>query len=85
MSHGKYISKYIGKNVSKNLIDKYSQKLLDHDKQSASDAQKEQLKKQFCSSAGDFTGTKIAGRITKIAKPSQKTIWRQLKMCIVKK
>ena len=38
-----------GKNISKNLSSKYSQKLLDHAKQSATDAlkllQKEQFKK----------------------------------------
>ena len=34
----KNMSKNIGKNVSKNLCGKYSQKLLDHAKQSAADA-----------------------------------------------
>ena len=31
------MDKNIGKNISKNLIDKYSQKRLDHAKQSATD------------------------------------------------
>ena len=32
------MSKKVGKNISRNLNDKYSQKLLDHAKQSATDA-----------------------------------------------
>ena len=34
------MAKNIGKNISKNLSGKYSQKLLDHNKQSATDAPK---------------------------------------------
>ena len=41
------MSKNIGKNISKNLSGKYSQKRLDHDKQSATDALKATSKEQF--------------------------------------
>ena len=37
----------IGKNISKNLISKYSQKLLDHAKQSATDVLKTASKKEI--------------------------------------
>ena len=40
LSFAKNISKCIGKNISKNLNGKYSQKRLDHAKQSAIDALK---------------------------------------------
>ena len=40
LSFAKNISKSIGKNISKNLNGKYSQKRLDHAKQSAIDALK---------------------------------------------
>ena len=36
----KNMGKNIGKNIGKNLCDKYSQKLLDHTKQSEADALK---------------------------------------------
>ena len=39
------MSKNIGTNISKNLISKYSQKHLDHAKQSATDAFKTSLKR----------------------------------------
>ena len=38
LSFPKYMGKSIGKNISKNLSSEYSQKLLDHTKQSATDA-----------------------------------------------
>ena len=40
LSFARNKSKKIGKNISKNLSSKYSQKVLDHDKQSATDALK---------------------------------------------
>ena len=48
MSFAKNIGRDIGKNIniSKNLSGKYSQKLLDHAKKFAADAQKESFKKQ---------------------------------------
>ena len=42
MSFSKNMDKNIGKNISKNLSGKYSQKLLDHAKQSATDAERSQ-------------------------------------------
>ena len=45
-----FTGKNVGKTISKNVISKYSQKFLDHAKQSATDAlkllQKERFKKQ---------------------------------------
>ena len=41
------MGKNIGKNISKNLNGKYSQKLLDHTKLSATDTLKTASKKQF--------------------------------------
>ena len=38
MPFAKYLTKNIGKNISKNVSGKYSQKLLDHAKQSGTDA-----------------------------------------------
>ena len=43
--YGKNIGKNVGKNISKNFSDKYSHKLLDHAKQSATDALKTTSKK----------------------------------------
>ena len=40
LSFAKNMRKYIDKNISKNLISKCSQKLIDHTKQSATDALK---------------------------------------------
>ena len=41
------MGKNVGINISKNLSSKYSQKRLDHTKQSASDALKTASKKEF--------------------------------------
>ena len=60
----------IGKNISKNLSGKYSQKLLDHDKQSAADALKFTLKRVIQETAEgtvDLIGNEIANRITKVS------------------
>ena len=48
LSFARNIGKNIGKDINKNLISKYSRRLLDHAKQSPTDAllQKEQLKKK---------------------------------------
>ena len=56
----------IGKNIIKNLSSKYSQKLLDHAKQSP---QKEQFKK-IAEATGDIDGNKIADKITRASKTS---------------
>ena len=51
MSFAKHMGKNIGKNISKSLNSKHSQKLLDHVKQSGTNAfktfQKESFKKQW--------------------------------------
>ena len=61
----------VGKNINKNLSSKYSQKLLDHTKQSATDALETTSKKAIQKTAeaiGDLTGNKISDRITNILK-----------------
>ena len=68
------MGKNIGKNISKNLIGKYSQKLLDHAKQFATDtfetASKRGIQKTV-EATGHLIGNKIADRITKVSKNSQ--------------
>ena len=63
-------AKNIGKNTSKKLGGKYSQKLLDHAKQSATDAIKTTSKRVIQKTAEqlDSIGNKIADRITKVYK-----------------
>ena len=73
MSFAKNIGKNIGKNISKILSGKYSQKSLNHTKQSATDALKTTSKKEIqkiAEAAGDLTGCKITSRITKISRSS---------------
>ena len=70
----KNMGKNIGKNISKNLSGKYSQKLLDHTKQSATHALKTVSKRAIQKTAeanGDLVGNEIANRITKVSKDSQ--------------
>ena len=55
----KNMAKNISKNVSTDLSGKYSQKLVDHAKQSTSDALKKTVK-----TTGDLTVNKIASNIT---------------------
>ena len=60
--------------MSKNLSGKYSQTLLDHLKQSATDAFKTSSKRVFQKTAeatGDLTGIKIANKIMEVSKNSQ--------------
>ena len=62
------MSKNIGKNISKNLSGKYSQKRLDHAKQSAADILKTSSKRVIQKKAeatGDLIDNKIADNITK--------------------
>ena len=47
LSFAKNMGKFIGKNISKNLSGKYSQKLLDHTKQSATDELKTVSKREI--------------------------------------
>ena len=65
------MSKSINKNISKNLRGKYSQKFLDHAKQSATDALKITSKiiiPETAEATGDLIGNKIANRITKVSR-----------------
>ena len=73
LSFAKNISKNIGKTICKNLSGKYNQKLLDHARQSATDAFKTASKGaiQKTEATGDLTVNKIANRITKVLKNSQ--------------
>ena len=73
LSFAKNMGKNIGKNISKNLSGKYSQKLLDHAKQSEADAFKTSTKRVIQKTAkatGDLISNKIAdvGKITKAPK-----------------
>ena len=74
LSFAKNIGKNVGKNISKSLCGKYSQKVLDHAKQSATDAFKTILKREIPKTAeatGNLIGYKIANIITKVSKNSQ--------------
>ena len=52
LSFAKSMGEYIGKNVSKTLRSRYSQKLLDHAKQSAKDTHKTASKREIQKIAG---------------------------------
>ena len=87
LSFAKTMGKKIGKNISKNLRGKYSQKFLNHDKQSATDALKTISKKVFQKTAeatGDFIGKKIEDKIIKLQKNCNRIIKTQLKKNIIK-
>ena len=81
LSFAKNKGKNIGKNVSKNLTGKYGpgmlvmrQELLDHAKQSTTDAIKTSSKRviwKIAEATGDLTGNKIADKITKLLNNSQ--------------
>ena len=63
------------KNTSKYLSRKYSKKLLDHTKQSATDALKfvsERAIQKTADATTHLIGNKIANRITKVSKNSQR-------------
>ena len=63
------------------MSSKYSQNLLDHAKQSATDAFEitlQRIIKKTAEATGDSIGNKIADRITKDSKSSQKIIQKQL-------
>ena len=63
------MGKNIGKIISKNLSRKYSQKHLDHAKQSATDAFKTDSKRAIQKTVeafGELIGTKIADNIPKV-------------------
>ena len=67
LSFAKNMGKNIGKNVSENLSNIYSQKPLDHAKQSATDALKTASNKAIQNTpevTGDFIGKKTVNKIT---------------------
>ena len=69
----KNMSKNLGKNLCKSFTGKYSQELLDHAKQSATDGLQTPLKKAIQNRAkdtGDLTGNKLADKITKVLRTS---------------
>ena len=63
------MGKNIGKTISKKLSGKYSQKLLDHAKQSATDALKTNLKR-LDRNTGKTNGDLIGIKITRFSKNS---------------
>ena len=71
MSFAKYMGKNCGKNISKNLSGKYSQKPLDHAKQSPTDAFKTASEKTIQKTA-EGTGNKILIKLQKFQKIDNK-------------
>ena len=64
-------AKNIGENISKILSGKYGQKLLDHAKQSATDAFKTSSKifiQKTAEGTGDLIGNKVADKIPRVSK-----------------
>ena len=71
----KKMGKKIGKNISKSLDSIYSQKRLDHAKQSATDAFKTSSKRVIqkrVEANGDLIGNRFADKITRASKNSPK-------------
>ena len=65
------------KNIGKNLSNKYSQKIIDTNKKSATDAIKTASQRAIQKTAeapGDLVGNKIADKITSISKTSIKNL-----------
>ena len=65
------MSKHISKNISNYFSGKWGQQLLDHDKQSATDAHITSSKaviQKPAEATGDLIGNKITNRITKVSK-----------------
>ena len=82
------MDKNIGKNISKDLSDKYSQKLLDHAKQSVTDSLKAASKRRIQKTSetkGNLIGSKITDRITKVSKTSQQNNSEKLQMNSIQK
>ena len=78
----------MGKNVSKNVSSKYSQKPIDHAKQSATDVFKTASKRAIQKRAeaiSDLIGNEIAYKIIRFQKIHNKIIQRQLEMSMIKK
>ena len=73
----RYVKRYgflsFAKNIGKDVSSKYSQKLVDTGKKSATDATKTASKRAIQKTAeatGDFIGKKIADKITSVSKKS---------------
>ena len=68
----KYIGTNIDKNIREDLSGKYTQKIIDHAKQSATDAFKTTSKnraiQKIAEVTGDLIGNKINDRFTKVSK-----------------
>ena len=79
----KNMSKNVGKNVSKNLSVKNSKKIIDHAKQSATDAFKTASKRAIQKTAdttGGFLGNKIGVKFQNSCELYQRIIKKQLQM-----
>ena len=63
------MGKNIDQKISKNLSGKYSQKLLDHAKQSPTDVFKT-TSKRIAKATADLIGNKFTNRITKVPRSS---------------
>ena len=95
MSFAKNMGKNIGQNISKNLSGKYSlsiiamrQNIVDHAKQSATDAFKAASKRAIqktAEAAGDLLIIKLVVKSQKPPKICKKIIQRQLQMRLIKK
>ena len=82
LSFAKNTIKHKGKNINKNLSGKYSQKLLNHAKRSATDARKTTSRKVIQKTAegfGDLIGNQIADKVMKVSRTSPQNSL-QLKM-----
>ena len=76
LSFGRNIGTHAAK-VAKNMSNKYSRKLVDSDKTSATDAIKTALKRAIQKTAeatGDLTGNEIVDKITSASKKSQNEV-----------
>ena len=73
-SFAKNMGEKLGKNVSKDLSVKYSQKLLGHAKQSATDAlitTSKRVVQKTAETTGDFISNNIDDKITEVLKNSK--------------
>ena len=73
LSFAKNMGKNISKNISKNLRGKYSQKLLNYAKKSATEALKtspERVIQKTAEATGDLIRNEIADKITRVSKTS---------------
>ena len=74
LSFAKNTGKNIGQNTSKNGSGKYSQKLLNHARKSATDAFRTASKRaiqKWAAAIGDLIGNKRANKVTKFSKNSK--------------